>query len=91
MMKDLRWPVNIIYCCVKVCIYEGADKYDKFSARIEEIRQQVEAIVDSGIEVHGRTFPVRKIMGGDAAFLSLAYGHACPLSTHRCRICSQGN
>jgi hypothetical protein len=50
--------VNNIYSCVKVCIYEGADKYDKFSERTKGIRRRMDAVVEMGIEVHGHTFPV---------------------------------
>ena len=81
--------VNSIYNCVKICIYEGADKYDQFSERTKGIRKQMDAIVESGIEVHGRTFPVRELMGGDTAFLGASSGHAGPSSTHHCHICSQ--
>jgi hypothetical protein len=81
--------VNSIYNCVKVCIYEGADKYDQFSERTKGIRRQMDVIVESGIEVHGRTFHVRELMGGDTAFLSASSGHAGPSSTHHCHICSQ--
>jgi hypothetical protein len=83
--------VNIyIHKCVKVCICEGADKNDQFSVRIEGIRMQhVYAIVESGIEVHARTFHVRELMRGDTAFLSPSFGHTCPSRTHHCHICSQ--
>jgi hypothetical protein len=54
--------VNNIRNCVKVFIYEGADKYDQFSERKKEIRKQMVSIVESGIEVHGRTFPVRELI-----------------------------
>jgi hypothetical protein len=49
----------------------------------------MDAIVESGIEVHGRTSPVRELMGGDTALLSLAFGHACPSSNHHCHICTK--
>jgi hypothetical protein len=81
--------VNSVHKCVKVCILEGADKYDQFSERTKAIRIQMDAIVESGIEVHGRTFHVREIMGGDTAFLSASFGHAGPSNTHHCHICSQ--
>jgi hypothetical protein len=49
----------------------------------------MDAIVESGIEVHGRTLPVREIMGGDTAFLSASSRHAGPSSTHHYHICSE--
>jgi hypothetical protein len=31
--------LNMIHNCVKICLYEGADKYDKFSERAVGIRK----------------------------------------------------
>jgi hypothetical protein len=50
---------NKIHNCVKICIYEGANTYDKFSEMTKGIRTHMDAIVESGIEVHGCTFRVR--------------------------------
>jgi hypothetical protein len=82
--------VNNIRNCVKVFIYEGADNYDQFSERKKEIRKQMVSIVESGIEVHGRTFPVvREVIESATAFLSAASDYACPSTNHHCHICSQ--
>jgi hypothetical protein len=81
--------VNSVHDWVKVCICEGADKYDQFWGKTEAIYMQMDAIMESGIEVHGRTFPVRELMGGDTTFLAASFSHAGPSSTHHCQICSQ--
>lgn len=81
--------VNSIDNCVKICIYEGADKYDQFEERTQDIRDQIDEIVENGITVHGQHFPVKHLMGGDMSHQQSVYGHAGSSCSCFCMFCTQ--
>jgi hypothetical protein len=82
------WAFNSIHNGVKIMLYEGHDKYDKFVTQLQAIKQELRELCDGpGMELHGTIYAFKLVLGGDMTFQGGAFGHAGAASTFSCFIC----